>query len=117
MSNNDFEFQEQPTEEFGFQEPTGEVEGRYGESLELNEDIVDKSEVLILTTNYRIRGKIALVPGARLTDYIVDAKPFIAVIEVEVQDKAGNLVLKSPFLDVNRDQIEIILPADIAKTE
>jgi uncharacterized protein YciU (UPF0263 family) len=117
MSNNDFEFQEQPAAEFEFQEPTGEFEGRYGEFLELNEDIADKTEVLIFTTNYRIRGKISLVPGARLTDYIVDAKPFIAVIEVEVHDKAGNLVLKTPFLDVNRDQIEMILPADIAKTQ
>jgi hypothetical protein len=103
-----------PTGEFEFQESTREFEETTGEFEYPGNEFTDKSEVIIFTNNYRIHGKIALVPGARLTDYIVDAKSFIAVVDVEVKDKAGNLILKTPFLDVHRDHIEIILPAELA---
>ena len=105
-NSNEFEFQERSAE---FEESSGEFEYAM-------EGFTDKTEVLIFTDNYRIRGKIALVPGARLTDYMLDAKPFIAAIAVEVQDKGGNLILKAPFLNINRDHIEMIVPADIADT-
>ena len=79
------------------------------------QDIVDKTEVIICTKDFRIHGKVALVPGARLTDYIVEANQFIAVTDVEVKDSQGNLILHTPFLDINRDHIVIILPAEFAK--
>lgn len=110
----EFEFQEQPSGEFEFQEQLMEVEDGVGGFIGIEEGIKDKTEVLVFTTNHMIRGKIALVPGARLTDYIVDAKSFIAMTEVEVKDKAGKLILQSPFLNVNRDLIELILPAELA---
>jgi hypothetical protein len=105
--------------EFAFEESPVEIQVEEAEAfpaefVESTEEIADKSEVIILTTSYCLRGKIALVPGARLTDYIVGAHPFIAVTDVEIRDKAGNLVLNTAFLDVNRDLIEIILPADLA---
>ena len=105
----DFEFQEKIR-------PAREEMGEFapGEFGEAPEELVDKSEVVILTENYLIRGKIALVPGARLTDYVVEANLFIAVTDVEVKDKAGNLILTSPFLNVHRDRIEIILPSELA---
>ena len=78
------------------------------------EELIDKSEVIILTNNYCVRGKISLVPGARLTDYIVGAKSFIAVIDASVSDKLGNFILSTSFLNVSREHVEIILPADIA---
>jgi hypothetical protein len=109
-----FEFQEQPAGEFEFQEQVMEVEEDVGGFIGMEDDVRDKTEVLVFTTNHMIRGKIALVPGARLTDYMVDAKGFIAMIEVEVKDKAGKLILQSPFLNVNRDLIELILPAELA---
>lgn len=107
------------TFEFEFQEeisPAREEMGEFapGEFGEAAEELVDKSEVFIFTDNYLIRGKIALVPGARLTDYVVEANLFIAVTDVEVKDKAGNLILTSPFLNVHRDCIEIILPSELA---
>ena len=108
--------------EFEFQEPEysdlpDEFEGNIGEFGIMSEEFKDKSEVIIFTKNHRIHGKIALVQGARLTDYIVDAKPFIAVSDAEVKNHSGNLVLKTPFLDVNRDYIEFILPAELAEFE
>ena len=79
------------------------------------QDIVDKTEVIICTKDFRVHGKVALVPGARLTDYIVEANQFIAVTDVEVKDAQGNLILQTPFLDINRDHIVFILPAEFAK--
>lgn len=110
------------TNEFEFQEPkypesTSDFEENLRDFGEMSEEFKDKSEVIIFTKNHRISGQIALVQGARLTDYIVDAKPFIAVTEAEIKDHAGNLVLKTPFLDVNRDYIEFILPAELAQIE
>jgi len=78
-------------------------------------DIVDKTEVIIYTHDYRIRGKISLVPGARLTDYMVEAKSFLAVIDAEIHDKQGALLMKTSFLDINRDSIVLIVPADFAQ--
>ncbi|MCP4403454.1 MAG: hypothetical protein GY801_39870 [bacterium] len=80
-----------------------------------SQDIADKTEVIICTKTFRIYGKISLVPGARLTDYIVEANQFIAVTDVEMKDAQGNLILHTPFLDINRDHIVVILPADFAK--
>jgi hypothetical protein len=80
-----------------------------------NQDIVDKTEVIIFTKDFRVRGKVSLVPGARLTDYIVEAHQFIAVTDVEVKDAQGTLLLHTPFLDINRDHIVLILPAEFAK--
>ena len=31
-----------------------------------------KTKVIILTSNYRIRGQIHLQPGARVTDFMID---------------------------------------------
>ncbi len=78
-------------------------------------DIVDKTEVIIYTHDYRVRGKISLVPGARLTDYMVEAKTFLAVIDADIHDKQGCLLMKTPFLDINRDSIVLIVPAEFAQ--
>ncbi len=80
-----------------------------------SQDISDRTEVIICTKTFRIYGKISLVPGARLTDYIVEASQFIAVTDVEMKDTQGNLILHTPFLNINRDHIVVILPAEFAK--
>ena len=69
-----------------------------------------KTQVTILTGNYRIKGHIDLLPGARMTDYIVEAKGFIAVTDAEVWEVAGRQIFTAPFINVNRDHIEIIAP-------
>ncbi len=77
----------------------------------LNEQ-TDKTKVIILTTNHRIKGNISLYSNVRLTDYIVEAKPFIAVTDAEVKDINGYLIFNASFLNVQKDRIEIIVPAD-----
>ena len=76
-------------------------------------DQTDKTKVVILTINYRIKGDISLYSNVRLTDYIVEAKPFMAVTDAEVMDMNGNLIFKTSFLNVQKDRIEIIVPADM----
>ena len=74
----------------------------------------DKMKVTIFTKNYRIAGVIELFQGARLTDYLAEAGSFIAVTNAEVLDNHNQKVLSSSFLTVQRDNIEIILPAELS---
>lgn len=71
-----------------------------------------KTKVTILTSSYRIKGHIDLLPGARITDFMAEARDFIAVINAEVWELqvGGRQVLSAPFISVSRDRIEIILP-------
>ena len=69
-----------------------------------------KTRVTILTDAYRIKGSIDLLPGARVTDYMIEARGFIAVTDAEVWEIGGRQIFTAPFLNVNRDQIEIIAP-------
>lgn len=71
----------------------------------------DRTKVLIITTSYRVTGEIALAVGSRLTDYIVEARQFIAVANAEVTDHSGREILTVPFLNVNRDHVELIVPS------
>ena len=72
----------------------------------------EKTKVTILTSTYRVKGYIDLVPGARVTDFMAEAKDFIAVVNAEVWELTvgGRQVLAAPFINVSRDHIEIILP-------
>jgi hypothetical protein len=72
-----------------------------------------KTRVTILTSSYRIKGHIDLLPGARVTDFMAEARDFIAVTNAEVWELqvGGRQVLAAtPFINVSRDHIEIILP-------
>lgn len=69
-----------------------------------------KTKVIILTSNYRIRGQIHLQPGARVTDFMIDSKNFVAVTHVEIWGHDGRLIMSAPFINVSRDHIEIITP-------
>ena len=68
------------------------------------------TKVTILTSTYRIKGHINLVPGARMTDYMAQAKEFIAVTDAEVWEIIGRQVFSAPFINVSRSHIQIIVP-------
>jgi hypothetical protein len=75
----------------------------------------DMTQVLIYTSHFRITGWISLVAGARLTDYVREPGHFIAVSGASVLDRHANGELfHTEFLDVGKDHIEIILPANLA---
>jgi hypothetical protein len=70
----------------------------------------NRSKVTILTDAYRIKGYIDLVPGARVTDFMHEAREFLAVMDAEVYEieLGGRQVLSAPFIDVNRGHIQIV---------
>jgi hypothetical protein len=72
--------------------------------------VVFFSAVVLHTAHYVIEGKIALVPGARLTDFIREDSDFIAVTDVTVRSHDGNAEFSVPFLDLRRNSIEIAYP-------
>lgn len=71
-----------------------------------------RTKVAILTGSFQIKGYIELLPGARVTDFMEGAKDFVAVTDVEVFEIGDNVrhVLTAPFLDVNRQHIQIVSP-------
>ena len=71
-----------------------------------------RTKVTIFTGSYRIKGYIDLIPGARVTDYMTEAKPFIAVTDAEVWELevGGRQLLSAPFLNVSREHIQVIAP-------
>jgi len=69
-----------------------------------------RSRVVILAGPYRIKGEIELMAGARITDYMLDSKAFLAVTHAEVWDLEGRKIFAAPFLNVSRSQIVVIAP-------
>jgi hypothetical protein len=69
-----------------------------------------RSRVVILAGAYRIKGEIELMAGARMTDYMLDSKAFLAVTHAEVWDLEGRKIFAAPFLNVSRSQVVVIAP-------
>lgn len=78
-------------------------------------DIAETTAVLIYTDSFCIEGRIALVPGARLTDFVRHAPAFIAVMNAVVTDKNGRPIFRAEFLDIGAAWIELIVPADLVR--
>ena len=74
----------------------------------------DCTPVIIFTRNYRIEGNISVPPKARVTDFLMVANRFIPVVDAEIKDKKNNVLLTADYLSVHRDNIEVILPVDLA---
>ena len=70
----------------------------------------DRTKVVILTKSYRISGEIALYRNERLTDYMVNAKSFIAMTGAEINDHEDRRIMAAPFINVKCDNIEVIVP-------
>jgi len=70
----------------------------------------NKTKVTILTGTYRIKGYIELMPGARVTDFMVQAKDFIAVTEAEIWEVGDRKIMSVPFINVSRQHVQIIMP-------
>ncbi len=69
-----------------------------------------KTKVTILTATYRIKGHIDMIEGARVTDYFIEAKEFIALTDAEVWEVSGRQVCIAPFMNISREHIQVIVP-------
>ena len=73
----------------------------------------DRTQVVLFTSHYVIHGWIALLPGARLTDFVREAESFIAVTDCVVLGHDGVERFRTDFLDVRRDAIEMAVPSTL----
>jgi len=73
-------------------------------------EVESRARVVILAGSYRIKGEIELIAGARITDYMLDAKAFFAVTHAEVWDLEGRKIFSAPFLNVSRSHVVVISP-------
>lgn len=71
-----------------------------------------KTKIVVLTGNYRITGTIDLLPGARITDFLMECREFMALTDAEVWDLNGRKLFSSSFMNMNRERIELIMPED-----
>ena len=71
-----------------------------------------KTRIVVMMGNYRITGSIDLIPGARVTDYLMECKDFMAVTDAEVWDSNGRKMMTSSFMNINRNRIDLITPED-----
>jgi hypothetical protein len=72
--------------------------------------IEERTKVVIYTEQYRIIGQIDLLPSARLNDFMVDSRHFVAVTNATISSLDGKEILKTAFCDINKDHIIIITP-------
>ena len=72
----------------------------------------DKTAIILFTRDFRIEGKIDLIPGARITDFMNNANMFIVVTEAKVSDHDGNEKISGHFINVLKESIQVIVPAD-----
>ena len=70
----------------------------------------ETTAVVIYTDSFRIEGRIELMPGARLIDFVRHAPAFIGVMDAKVSDRTGKSVFDAEFLDVGSAWIELIVP-------
>jgi len=78
----------------------------------MNEPVLEPEQrVVILTDALRIEGSLNLFTDVRLTDYLNESKAFIALKDAVVTNPEGRQVLKTAFMNVRRDSIQVIMPA------
>jgi hypothetical protein len=75
---------------------------------------ITHTAVVVLTSEYKISGYIDLMPGSRLTDYITSARSYFAMTDAVVEDvRTSKIMFRGKFIDINRDSVVMILPAEI----
>ena len=83
----------------------------------MEENFQDRTKVRIYTEQFMIVGDIAMFADSRLTDFMVGANEFIALTEVAVSTLDGKTLFKSPFVNVQKEKIIIILPDDMVTSD
>ena len=72
----------------------------------------DNTKLMVFANGFRISGFGSVLPGARVTDYMNESQKFFALTEVSVWDiKDGRKVMSVPFINVNRSNVEFVVPA------
>jgi len=74
-------------------------------------DVETEQYIVILTDTLRIEGTLGIFSGVRLTDYMNESKAFIPITDATVKNLDGHLIMKSAFINVQREAIQLVAPA------
>lgn len=79
----------------------------------MNEPAVESEQyVVILTDTFRIEGNLGIFSGVRLTDYMNESKSFIPLTDATVKDLCGRQVMKTAFINVKKETIQLVVPSE-----
>jgi len=81
----------------------------------MNESSEERMEVHIFTRQCKVIGHLSIYPGVRLTDYMNESKAFVSVTDATVYGINEEYRFAAGFLNLRRDEIEIIVPVDQIK--
>ena len=70
------------------------------------------TEAIFYTAKHVVSGKVNLLPGARLTDFMREAKDYLVVADVTVSMHDGTKLFDAEFIDLLRSSVEIAVPKD-----
>lgn len=73
------------------------------------------TDAIFYTAKHVISGKVNLLPGARLTDFMREAKDYLVVADVTVSMHDGTKLFEAGFIDLLRSSVEIAVPKDAVK--
>ena len=72
----------------------------------------DNTKLTVFANGFRINGFGSVLPGARITDYMNESPKFFVLTGVSVWDlKDGRKVMSAPFININRGNVEFVVPA------
>lgn len=76
----------------------------------------DRVEVIIFTPQYRIEGKIHILPGGRITDFVnADSTYFIAVTQAKIYSstpREEEPLYEKDFLALNKEYVIVMIPKE-----
>lgn len=73
------------------------------------------TEAIFDTGRHIIAGKVHLLPGARLTDFMREDKDYLIVADATVSMHDGSQLFKAEFIDVLRTAVEIAVPEEAVR--
>ena len=84
----------------------------------LHQNYSKKLPVIVLTDKFRIKCKINLLKGERLTDFIRKEDSFIPALDAEVWSLDNHQkIIVTEFLNINKSHIQVITPDELVESK
>lgn len=97
-------------------EESGSAERKGEEKMKAE---TERMAVIVYTAKHRIEGAVHVQPGTRFSDFFSsDARKFLSVTAAKIFDiETGDLLYEAKFLQLNRENVIMAIPADQIVTE
>ncbi len=73
------------------------------------------TDAIFYTAKHVVAGKVNLLPGARLTDFMREDNQYLVVADATVSMHDGTKLFNAAFIDLLRSSVEIAVPRDALK--